>query len=243
MSVVQLIQFAYNGGLPGAQTPIAGGPAWINSEHYQVSAVWSGTQTLQQLVLAPNPMLQTLLEERFKLKAHRETVEVPVYALTIAPGGPKVSMTPVSLDRGGLERFEEGGCVVFDPDDRRLEMTPRSLRDMGCNYRGLGMRPPNATAIAIKSTLDEFARVLSPLLDRPVVGRTGIAGLFNTYLVFAPDAATPRLLRMSSGNPNDPASAPGIFTALREQLGLRLEAARAGVESLVIDSVERPSEN
>lgn len=217
--------------------------SWINAEHYQITAAWSGTRTLQQLVLAPNPMLQALLEERFSLKARRATTEVPVYALTVVAGGPKVSTTPVSLDKGGLERYADGSCVTLTPDDKRLEMTPRSLREMGCNYRGLGFRPPNTTVVAMRSTLDELARVLSQILDRPVIGRTGVGGLFNTYLVFAPDAATPRLFETSPENPDASASAPGIFTALREQLGLRLEPTRGGVESLVIDSIDRPTSN
>jgi uncharacterized protein (TIGR03435 family) len=244
MTAMQIIRLAYNGGLPEAQKEIRGGPSWINSQSYEIIAVGQGAPTLLQLGTGgPSPMLQALLEERFKLRVRREIEEVAVYALNVAPGGLKTSTTAVTLDRGGLERFEEGACRVIDPSDPKLDVPRLLLREQPCSYRGLLPKLPNTTIIGMKSTLDEFARLLSRFLDRPVLDRTSVAGVFNVHLVFAPDDVTPRLFAAFPENADDPPTAPGIFTAMQEQLGLKLEPSKGGVELLVIDSVDRPTEN
>jgi uncharacterized protein (TIGR03435 family) len=83
-------------------------------------------------------------------------------------------------------------------------------------------------------SLDMFAKLLGGL-DRPVIDRTGIAGAFDIHVEFAPGA--------DAGEPEDPASGVSITTALRQQLGLRLDPAIGPREFLVIDSMQRPSEN
>ncbi len=84
---------------PLSVVPIEGGPAWINSDLYKVEAKAASAQSQEIL---HGPMLRALLEDRFKLKIRRETRQIPVYALTVAKGGPK------------LQRFQEGGCVPVD---------------------------------------------------------------------------------------------------------------------------------
>jgi uncharacterized protein (TIGR03435 family) len=172
-------------------------------------------------------MLQALLEDRFGLKIHRETREVPVYALTVAKGGPK------------LRPFQEGSCTPFDltksfpaPGDKPLcklmmgSGTPQNRKDEG---HGL--------------SLDEFAKalIMSNSLDRPVINKTGIAGTFDFHLEYALDDTSP-LFRRDPGDPSDPGG-PSIFTALQQQLGLKLEPAKGPGEFLVIDRVETPSAN
>ena len=102
--VMNLIRTAYlnfaGGRLnPRNTTPVDGGPAWINSDRYQITAKAEGTPGMEMM---RGPMLQALLEDRFKLKIRRESREVPAYAMTVAKGGPK------------LKPFEEGSCVPFN---------------------------------------------------------------------------------------------------------------------------------
>ena len=94
-----------------------------------------------------------------------------------------------------------------------------------------------------RGRLSEFSKLLNLALDRPTVDRTGILGRFHLHVEFSPDEATPRLLGIPGGGTDDPAGAPSIFTAMQEQLGLKLVPAKGPAEFLVVDHVERPSEN
>ena len=95
--------------------------------------------------------------------------------------------------------------------------------------------------IGAKATMEQFITILSRYMDRPVIDKTGLTGLYNTKLQFAPES-TPKQLSGSTATPST-GDDPSIFTALQEQLGLKLEAAQEPVEILVIDHAERPSEN
>ena len=119
-----------------------------------------------------------------------------------------------------------------------------------------GQPPPNLCGMAMFRTmngvmtmevkgvtLEQYAQRLSGQTDRPVIDKTGIAGLYNFHLEFTPDESTPWLIPPGGAAPSDPAGGPSIFTAIQEQLGLKLESAKGPGETLVIDSVERPSEN
>jgi uncharacterized protein (TIGR03435 family) len=98
---------------------------------------------------------------------------------------------------------------------------------------------------------DDFAKILNSMLDRPVVNKAALRGVFNFHVEFAPDDTTPvfgaRLRAISEGDdattPSDPTGGTSIFTAFQEQLGLKLEPAKGPREFLVIEHVERPSEN
>jgi uncharacterized protein (TIGR03435 family) len=100
-------------------------------------------------------------------------------------------------------------------------------------------------------TADDFSKLLVAFLDRPAVDKTGLAGLFNFHLEFTPDETSPgflaRMQQMRDSGPagaaTDPTGGTTIFTAMQEQLGLKLESTKAPREILVIDHVERPSEN
>jgi uncharacterized protein (TIGR03435 family) len=229
----ELIQQAYvlfaNGHFNFTSVPVGGGPAWIQSVRYTINAKAEGNPGLEMMM---GPMLQRLLEDRFKLKIRRETREVTVYELTVARGGTKIQ--PV----------EQGSCTPIDLDKDlvpRISGQPR--RDL-CGTGGINRKPPNAKMDMHAITLDDFSRKLATILGRPVIDKTGIAGMFDFHLQFSPDETT---LGMP-GRAGDPdaasdTAAPSIFTAIREQLGLKLDQAKGPGEFLVIDGVERPSEN
>jgi uncharacterized protein (TIGR03435 family) len=191
-------------------------------------------------------MLQALLEDRFHLKIHRETREVPAYALTVASKGPK------------LHPFKEGSCVPL-----HFGQVPSPPLEPGQEYCQQGvvgrLQGPNMISDMRAASLDDFCKTFFLDLDRPVVDKTGITGLFDFHLAYAADpnsgmaqaaaraAASGRegLRVQILGGPehlDDPPEA-SIFSAIEQQLGLKLERTRAPGEFLVIDHVERPSEN
>jgi uncharacterized protein (TIGR03435 family) len=161
-------------------------------------------------------MLQAILEDRFKLRIHWETREVPAYALIAGKGAPR------------LRPFQEGSCIHRDIN----ELLQQPLPPGGKLCSNLTTtKGSDFTMDAMAMTLEGFAKSIGIAVGRPVMDRTGITGLFEFHLVWANDNA--------QGEPSD---APSIFTVV-EQLGLKLEPAKGQGESLVIDSVERPSEN
>lgn len=226
-TVKGLIQMAYvlfaNGHVnPRALVPVEGGAAWINSERYTIDAKTEGTPSHGTM---HGPMLQALLEDRFHLQIHRETREIPVYLLTVAKGGLK------------LKPFQPGSCTPIDFDFFFSKFPPPDLPELPagqkyCLNRGTS-KGLNNLVEAEGMSLDAFAQAYLGGLDRPVINKTGIAGLFDFRLEFAPDEAAS----------DDPAGAPSMFTALQQQLGLRLETGKGPGEFLVIDRVERPSGN
>jgi uncharacterized protein (TIGR03435 family) len=221
MGLIQRTYVRWAGGHlnPPGITPIQGGPAWIRSELYNINAKAEGSPGEGMMW---GPMLQALLEDRFKLKIHRETREVPVYALTVAKGGSK------------LKPFTEGSCTA-------LPLTlPRPTLPPGQQYCNAFVRVQQPSVEAQGATLAEFSKLVALVFDRPVIDRTGIAGKFDIHLEFAVDESTPKL---RPSDPDDSARGVSIFTAIQQQLGLKLESAKGPGEFLVIDRVERPSGN
>jgi uncharacterized protein (TIGR03435 family) len=206
-------------------TIVEGGPAWIQSARYAINAK---TESEVPQPVMNGPMMQALLEDRFKLKTHRETREIPVYALTVAKGGIK------------FPRHREGSCVPPPPFDPARTTPPPALQpgQRRCAMLGIPagpIRTVNAEGITIQQFTRLFLRNV-PGLDKPVVDKTGVTGSFDFHLQYA----NPEL-RARHGDVSDPA-APSIFTALG-QLGLKLESTKAPGEFLVVDQIERPDEN
>ena len=204
--------------------PIEGGPDWLTTDSYAINAK---PETPVSREVMSGPMLQSLLEDRFKLKIRRLSRDGPAYAMTVAKGGPK--LTPSTCIPG------------FFPDGPPPGRTPCPLDEP--ERRGSVIK---ITRRAV--TLDEYSLMLS--MDRPVVNKTGISGVYDIQIQFAPDDTTPLFLRRVQNIPDsdagaapDPAGGPSIFTALQEQLGLKLEPTLAPREVLVIDSIQRPSDN
>jgi uncharacterized protein (TIGR03435 family) len=192
---------------------LAGVPDWLGSETWSVDARAEGNPTRHELML----MLQSLLEERFHLKVHRESREMSVYALTIARKGPK------------LPAPKDGGCAAPVLGQPEPAAPP-------CGRVRILMSPQGILMEGGGAAVTELARVLAIPLSRPVVDRTALTGAYDIHLQFSND---------SSGTTDLPADATnaGIFTAIQEQLGLKLAPAKAPIDVLVIDHIERPTAN
>jgi uncharacterized protein (TIGR03435 family) len=232
VNLIDSAYFHYAGGhlnvLP-IRPPHIGDPAWFESDKYMLNAKAAGNPSQEMM---RGPMLQALLEERFKLKVHWETKEVPVYTLTVAKGGAK------------LQPFKEGSCFLMDP-----RQGPPATPNPGPWCRNGNSRKGSTGVVDWRGLrLDQFAReALIGVVDRPAIDKTGIAGKFNFHLEFAPDQATPAFLpggALDTGQTGaaDPVG-PSVFSAIQEQLGLKLVPAKGPRDFLVIDHVERPSEN
>jgi uncharacterized protein (TIGR03435 family) len=165
-------------------------------------------------------MMRTLLEDRFKLRVHRELREMPAYALTVArPGRFGPSLAPSRFDcNAWLTQRRAGGTAADEPVNARGEswcLFPISGAGAGVQHTR------NAGPMRL------LLQRIQPYLDRPVVDETGVSTSVEWALTFG-------------WGPNAPADVAALSTALEEQLGLRLDARRAPVEVLVVDSVELP---
>jgi len=205
------------------QFQISGGPRWINSERFDIEGKAEDPNAgFDQVRL----MLQSLFEDRFKLKVHRETKESSAYALVVGKGGSKIKL---SRDQS--------------PENVDGPAPPGAGPNHGAIRIGVGNLVGNAV------TLSWFASMLSPRLDRLIIDKTHLAGRFDIQLRWAPSAAEDlfgvpaEIIDMNGVTVRADPSGPSIFSAIQEQLGLRLESTKAPVELLVIDHVEQPSEN
>jgi uncharacterized protein (TIGR03435 family) len=190
-------------------------PAWLDSSLFDVVATIPAGATRDDV----NLMLQNLLAERFGLKVHRSTKELPVYALTVAKGGPLLKET-VSNPAAPAGAKGRGTIFTTTPDGPRKQF----------EFDGM--------------TLAAFADVLAPEVDRPVIDKTGLTAKYDLRLEFAPERNIPFGPSASSASAPAGGSTPALFTALTEQLGLRLESGRGPVTVLVVDSaLKEPTGN
>jgi uncharacterized protein (TIGR03435 family) len=175
---------------------LSGGPAWRDTDRFEIIAKAPGEASPTPVQV--REMLRSLLEERFKLKVHRETKEGPIYALVVEKNGPRLKKSTAS----DLS-YSAGG--------------PRGVVKL----------------IFKKVSMNFFANQIASQaqLGRPVLDRTGLAGEWDFELTFVQGAASPD------------SDLPDLFTALREQVGLKLESQKGPVEKLIIDRAERPSAN
>jgi uncharacterized protein (TIGR03435 family) len=214
---------------------IAGGPEWVQSDGYEVDAKAEGNPAHAQMML----MLQSLLADRFQLRFHRESQEMPVYALVPARGGLRL---PPPRDGSCAEETELVGPLA-NPGAR---MQPPGQGDPTPAPRCGGLDVPleagGARMRGGKVPMPEFVRVLSQVLGRTVTDQTGFSGVFDINLAFLPDDSTAGLPAPPPEAISAGTASPSIFSAV-QQLGLRLESTKGPVEVLVIDHVERPSAN
>ena len=227
-----LIQFAYAGhdspySQPLRASQVVGGPAWIDSEGYNIEAKPEANTDEKRAWL----MLQSLLADRFRLTLHRETRELPVYDLTARNSGIK------------LPAAKEANCVAFQPG-----MTPRSIPgSVYCGYAPLMLTPTGLRMNGRKLHMADLVRELAMTLGRPVLDKTGFAGEFDLNLNYTDDAlpkppaaAAPEV---PNGNGLPPEPNVSMVFAAMEQLGLKLAPAKGPVEVLVVDHAERPTAN
>lgn len=217
---------------PGPRiVPIEKRPAWADSDRYTIEAKAEGTPNPGTML---GPMMQALLEDRFHLKLHTEFEEIPVYVLTVANGGPK------------LQRSREGSCQPMLSDQ------PPSLPTPGKTPLPICGRSQNVNGEfrLNGATMADVAASLSS--DREVIDRTGIAGTFDIRVALTQEFVemlTPHSPPPPPGGPGTPTNSPSsndVFymnQAIAQKLGLKLEAAKGPGRILVIDHVEKPSEN
>jgi uncharacterized protein (TIGR03435 family) len=262
-----LLQFAYRGptvqpGVPGPglmNNQIVGAPSWIDSDRFDIQAT-AGTDSSTIPPDRMQLMVQSLLEDRFQLKAHLETRELPIYNLVVGKDGPKLKLSedqtpvgPPALPPPALPPPPSGGVgqrgFAFDSNGPQ----PRGGFFVMASPSGITI---SGSAVPIANLIN----VLAGQVGRPVVDKTGLKGLFDFKLSFnpeglnspfggAPIGATAIFGGVAGGPgpggaqitpPSEPA--PSLFTAIQE-LGLRLESTRGPAQVLVIESVQKPEEN
>ncbi len=162
------------------------------------------------------PMLQALLEDRLQLKFHHETKEEAVYALLVGKTG----------------KLQDAGACSTPPGTTPPPPKPGGLPPPGCG----SLATLRGRIIAQKVPIGRLVAALASLTERMVFDETNLTGKYDIDLRYAPDMDTPG---QTQADPNS----PSLFTALQEQLGLKLESKKGPVEIFVIDHVERPSEN
>ncbi|MGD0444647.1 MAG: TIGR03435 family protein [Edaphobacter sp.] len=219
VSLKGLIQYAYNlkmeDQISGVTGPVSNArfdiEAKIDEDTVAALKKLSNDESNTQRRL----LMQGMLADRFKLKVHHETKEMPIYSLVIAKGGFKLKDA--------------------DPNDTY----PNGFKGLdGASHAGM-MRISNDTLTAQAIPISNLANNLSLRLHRQVVDNTGLTGKYDMTLKWAPDEN--RGEAGADGSAAD--SGPSIFTALQEQLGLKLEPTKGPVETIVVDHVEMPSEN
>ena len=225
-----LIETAY--GIQDYQ--LSDGPRWLLSDRYDIQAKAEGIVPAKQTA---GPMLQALLEDRFRLKVHREIRQLPVYELAISRRGAK------------LPRARPGGCLTYNPDLPLPPMpAPGQRAPVFCGFRGFGFDGPNRTLEMAGVTMAELAASLSAgELRTRIIDKTGLAGTFDVHLKWIADpvSATAVHAQVVPGPPPPPVdtNGPSLLSAIQEQLGLKLEPAKGPVDVLVIDHLESPSAN
>jgi uncharacterized protein (TIGR03435 family) len=265
MTLYGLVAWAYE--LPcrpwNGSHVLTGGPGWVRSDGYDIEALfpdgppaYTSTQitqlgkTFTRYTMGPRfrALLRTLLEDRFGLVLRRETREVPVYVLTVAPDGHKLALwkegDPATPNEFMAQRARNG-TLLAEETLSLIGMTAAEVNEMFMKtpvqlealtfrtYREKGIRPLY-TLMDVKTSMASLAEMLSRSFDnanwRPVLDRTNLTGQFNYFVRY-------------DRSPAPDAMGPSIFSALEKELGLRLQPTTAPMEVFVIDRAERPSEN
>jgi uncharacterized protein (TIGR03435 family) len=231
-----LIMEAYNMKL---YTPLDGSPDWSKNILYRIEAKAEGNPGEEQM----HRMVQSMLEDRFKLKMHSNKRESKVYSLVIAKGGHKLQ----------LAKDEHGNPMTSLPSPEEIKRKMENQRPAGKSKsydEMIASLPPGSMVAGNKLdesgfigkaiSMKDFADTLSLQVgNRPVIDKTGLTGLYDVNLKFA----RPDLIVAGSPAPPEEPSSPSFFRALQEQLGLKLAPGKGSIDHFVIDSVEKPSEN
>jgi len=213
VSLRMLISTAY--GPPQLPLPdflIIGVPGWIANDRFDVTGTAAAGASLPRL-------LRSLVEDRFALRSHVEKRDMPIYALTLARADRSL---------GPMMRKDDRDCAAIAAGTVAGERCGGQIVPGKVSARGITMT----------QMVSGLARLM-PNVGRPVIDRTALTGAFDIDLIWTPDQPPANTVPGTPLPPIDP-NGPSLFTALQEQLGLRLESQRDEVEVLVIDAVARP---
>src|SRR5215467_7111884 len=201
---------------------LVGAPGWVDAARYDVVAKMEGNPPAVAPGAGVDPMqiaLQRLLADRFKLKVHHDSHEMDIYALVmLKPGTPGPALKPTTEDCAAAAKAAERGAPLTGPN---------------APFCGSGVGPGTIRFGGLPGS--QIARTLSILAGRFVADRTGLTGSWDFNLKFAPEQR-----QAAGGNAAGDSDLPSFFTAIQEQLGLKLEATRGPVDVVVIDNIEMP---
>jgi len=233
----ELIGLAY--GIPQPLTSfMVGGPNWIDADHFDIIA--KADHDWQASTNGPPaefpPMLQALLADRFKLMVHRDRREMPIYALVVARSdgvlGPQLHKSTTDCAALASAARARGTVPAPPPPGGRLPC---------------GMRMFPGALAGGAASMAQLTNAIGRFVGRTVVDRSGLTGVYDLDLKWTPE----NLPQRAAGTPPDQPinfngisidpNGPSIFTAVQEQLGLKLESTKGPVDVLVIDHVEKPT--
>jgi len=229
---------------------IEGGPAWQTQQKFDIvaKAEDSAATDTSQLM----PMLKALLIDRFKLKAHTETREMPIETLVVARSdgklGPNLKPSTSDCKNAQEEQRKRAEALLKGGPGALAGLLPKPGEVVPCSMTPMIGGAGTGTGFGLRGNgqpLMILTQLLQQVTGKTVQDKTGLTGLYDFELTFDPEA----LLRVVSqfginvpANLNlPPSDAPSLLTALREQLGLKLDSTRGPVEVLVIDSAEMPT--
>ena len=237
-----LIEFAYN--IKDFQ--LSGGPSWINTDRYDIDAKMEDSAVEAMEILPPDKrqeqirlMIQSLLADRFQLRVERGTKELPAYALIVAKGGPKLTETPDQAPAGS------GSAPAQPPGPAGVGGGGGGGRQGPTGFFRIGRGQINMSGASMSS----FASTLAGQAEigRPVIDETGLKGNYEIALKWTPESPTQiaggDASQSSASAPPVDTSGPNLFTALQDQLGLKLESRKAPAETIAIARIEKPSDN
>ena len=244
VTLKRLMVFAYG----VREYQLTGLPAWADTDRYDISAKAEGAADAAPQDRPPTPaemqtrqektraMLQDLLADRFGLVMHRETKELPVYNLVVGKNGPKLVETPADPPSGsGDAPIRVGGLTV----------APGAGQGARAQMISIGRGQISGSRMAMPMLVNQ----LSANLGRNVIDKTGLTGLYDIKLTWTPEEGQ-TMMPPPGANPGEgrPDSAPldsgpSMFTAIQEQLGLKLEPGKGPVEMIVVDKADKPTEN
>jgi uncharacterized protein (TIGR03435 family) len=234
MALRPLISFAYELG----QFQLVGGPSWINDDRFDIVAKmegnpeWTGPGSgkADPFRLA----MQTLLADRFKLKLHQESREMDVYALVmVKPGTPGPALKPSTTDCAAMaDALRRGALQPPTGPPPATGPVPCSIMGSPGMIRFDGFPMPQVAGMLVNQA------------GRVVIDRTGMTGNWQFVMTFMPEQRGPGGPGPGGNEPPPPdPNAPSFFTALQEQLGLKLESTKAPVDVTVVDGIEHPTED
>jgi uncharacterized protein (TIGR03435 family) len=230
---------------------IVGGPSWQMTSKFDINAKAPESANPPSQLM---PMMRTLLEDRFKLKTHTETRELPTYTLVLARSdaklGPALKPSTSDCSNAQAEAQKRAEAVLKGGPSAIAALIPKPGETVKCAMMPI-IDPANpAAGFGLRGDgqpISALVPLLKQVTARTVVDRTGLSGLYDWELRFDPQVFLTMLPQLginvpgAAANAMPPSDSPALLTALQEQLGLKLESQRGPVEVLVIDSAELPN--